>query len=129
MHEPIRVRNLWKVFGGPVQTVLNPDRLAADPSARIAVRDVSLEVRSGEILVVMGLSGSGKSTLLRMLNGLITPTAGEVEVDGRLLQTVSRKDLISLRRRNMAMVFQSFALFPQRGEHRRCSRSARTRGE
>lgn len=114
MHEPIRVRNLWKVFGGPVQTVLDPDRLAADPSARIAVRDVSLEVRSGEILVVMGLSGSGKSTLLRMLNGLITPTAGEVEVDGRLLQTVSRKDLISLRRRNMAMVFQSFALFPQR---------------
>ena len=78
------------------------------------MRDVSLSVRNGEIFVVMGLSGSGKSTLLRMVNGLIAPSLGVVEIDGKSLQQFSRSERQALRRRNMAMVFQSFALFPQR---------------
>ena len=48
----------------------------------IAVRDVSFEVREGEVFVIMGLSGSGKSTLLRCFNRLITPTRGLVLIDG-----------------------------------------------
>jgi glycine betaine/proline transport system ATP-binding protein len=64
--------------------------------------------------VVMGLSGSGKSTLLRMLNGLIQPSAGEILVSGRRLGDLSGSELRMLRRRSMAMVFQSFALFPHR---------------
>jgi glycine betaine/proline transport system ATP-binding protein len=63
---------------------------------------------------VMGLSGSGKSTLLRMLNGLIQPSAGEILVSGRRLGDLSGSELRMLRRRSMAMVFQSFALFPHR---------------
>ena len=47
------------------------------------MRDVDLEVREGEIFIVMGLSGSGKSTLVRCLSRLIEPTCGEVEFDGR----------------------------------------------
>ena len=77
-------------------------------------RDVSLTIGEGEIFVVMGLSGSGKSTLLRMLNGLIQPSAGEILVSGRRLGDLSGSELRMLRRRSMAMVFQSFALFPHR---------------
>jgi glycine betaine/proline transport system ATP-binding protein len=79
-----------------------------------AVQDVSLTIEPGEIFVVMGLSGSGKSTLLRMMNGLIKPSAGSVEVRGQLLTDLSTNQLNTLRRQCMAMVFQSFALFPQR---------------
>jgi glycine betaine/proline transport system ATP-binding protein len=93
----LRVENLSKSFG-----------------AQAAVRGVSLEINRGEIFVVMGLSGSGKSTLLRMLNGLIHPSQGDVQVDGQWLSQLSGKELRELRRSQMAMVFQSFALFPNR---------------
>ena len=79
-----------------------------------AVQQVSLAIEPGEIFVVMGLSGSGKSTLLRMINGLIQPSSGSVAVRGQNLSDLSKGDLNRLRRRAMAMVFQSFALFPQR---------------
>ena len=73
-----------------------------------------MEIHSGEIFVVMGLSGSGKSTLLRMINGLIPPCEGDVIVQGRSLNAMSVRQLAELRRHQMAMVFQSFALFPHR---------------
>ena len=79
-----------------------------------AVQQVSLAIEPGEIFVVMGLSGSGKSTLLRMINGLIQPSSGSVAVRGQTLSDLSKRDLNRLRRHAMAMVFQSFALFPQR---------------
>ncbi|NIR32049.1 MAG: ATP-binding cassette domain-containing protein, partial [Gammaproteobacteria bacterium] len=63
---------------------------------------------------VMGLSGSGKSTLIRMLNRLIEPTSGSVNIDGQDVTSMSHKELVNLRRRDMAMVFQSFALMPHR---------------
>ena len=80
----------------------------------IGVDDASFEVMAGETFVIMGLSGSGKSTLLRLLNRLIEPTAGAVEIDGRDITKMSRRELIELRRRDMSMVFQSFALLPNR---------------
>ena len=79
-----------------------------------AVRDVSLEVHAGEILVVMGLSGSGKSTLVRCLSRLIEPTKGEVLFEGRDLLKASVAELTELRRHRMGMVFQNFALLPHR---------------
>ena len=112
MNEPIRLRQVWKAFGSTPGA--SAAELLRSPEARVAVRDVSLSVRNGEIFVVMGLSGSGKSTLLRMVNGLIAPSLGVVEIDGKPLQQFSRSERQALRRRNMAMVFQSFALFPQR---------------
>ncbi|GGY22864.1 ATP-binding cassette domain-containing protein [Pseudoduganella albidiflava] len=89
-----------------------PDAPAGGRAA--ALDDVSLEVREGEICVLMGLSGCGKSTLLRLMNGLVPPTSGQVIVGGHDLGTLSERKLQYLRRGTMAMVFQSFALFPHR---------------
>ncbi|MGO1181669.1 MAG: quaternary amine ABC transporter ATP-binding protein [Micrococcaceae bacterium] len=79
-----------------------------------AVNGVSFEIYEGEIFVIMGLSGSGKSTVLRMLNRLIEPTSGTLEVDGKNLSELNAKDLRSVRNQTINMVFQHFAIFPHR---------------
>lgn len=84
----------------------------------LGVHDCSLEVASGEILVLMGLSGSGKSTLLRGVNALNPVVRGEVRVkDGDQMTSVTTADAATLRRlrlSNIAMVFQAFGLLPWR---------------
>ena len=117
----IVVRNLVKVFGNRPAVALQmlADGLHKDEIFRrtgqvVGVQKASFEIRSGEIFVIMGLSGSGKSTLIRLLNRLLEPTAGEVLVDGQDVASMDRNQLIGLRRRDMAMVFQSFALMPHR---------------
>jgi glycine betaine/proline transport system ATP-binding protein len=77
-----------------------------------AVVDASFEVNEGETFVVMGLSGSGKSTLIRMLNGLLPPTSGYVEIDGADISGLRGKELRAIRQAKVSMVFQHFALFP-----------------
>ena len=79
-----------------------------------AVRDASFDVYEGEIFVIMGLSGSGKSTLLRCMTRLIEPSAGEILFDTLELMQASEAELIDLRRHKMGMVFQHFALLPNR---------------
>ncbi len=86
----------------------------ASSGCTIGVDDAGFDIMAGETFVIMGLSGSGKSTLLRLLNRLIEPTAGVIEIDGRDITKMSKRDLIELRRRDMSMVFQSFALLPNR---------------
>jgi multiple sugar transport system ATP-binding protein len=71
-----------------------------------AVRNVDLQLESGEFMAILGPSGSGKSTLMRMVAGLESPTAGDILVDGRSVVDVPPQH------RNVAMVFQSFALYP-----------------
>ena len=66
------------------------------------------------MLVIMGLSGSGKSTLLRCVSRLIETTSGNIFIDGEDLLSMNNKQLISLRRKKMGMVFQSFALLPHK---------------
>jgi glycine betaine/proline transport system ATP-binding protein len=78
----------------------------------VAVQDATFHVAQGEIFVVMGLSGSGKSTIIRMINRLIEPTYGEIWFDGQDVTAMDPKELVALRRRDIAMVFQSFALMP-----------------
>lgn len=78
-----------------------------------AVDQVNLSIGRGEFLGVVGASGSGKSTLLNLLAGLDTPTSGHVAVDGRRLDTLSRRVLSAYRARKVGMVFQSFNLIPQ----------------
>ncbi|WP_308206099.1 quaternary amine ABC transporter ATP-binding protein [Actinoallomurus spadix] len=109
-----------KVFGRRSAEALRRIRQGADPDelrrmgVTAAVADVSFEVNEGEIFVVMGLSGSGKSTLIRMLNGLLEPTAGSIEIDGVDITAMGGKELRRLRQEKISMVFQHFALFPHR---------------
>jgi glycine betaine/proline transport system ATP-binding protein len=111
-------RNVWKVYGRGAEEVMaakggTPSAADLNEAGLIgAVRDASVEVKEGEIFIIMGLSGSGKSTLLRCMSRLIEPTAGEVMFDGRNLLQVSEKELIEIRRHRMGMVFQHFALLP-----------------
>ncbi|MFC9908970.1 glycine betaine/L-proline ABC transporter ATP-binding protein [Streptomyces sp. NPDC059862] len=116
------VDGLWKVFGpkadrvpaDPELTALTPAELRARTGCTAAVRDVSFDVRKGEVFVVMGLSGSGKSTLVRCLTRLIEPTAGTIAIDGEDVRAMDKARLRELRRHRAAMVFQHFGLLPHR---------------
>ena len=116
----ISCKNLWKIFGP------NPEKyLVGMPTTHsyedirsdgyiAGVKDVTLDVAPGEILVIMGLSGSGKSTLVRCFSRLHTITGGAIEIEGQDITQLAEKDLIELRREKMGMVFQSFGLLPHR---------------
>ncbi|MGV0399360.1 methionine ABC transporter ATP-binding protein [Corynebacterium segmentosum] len=78
-----------------------------------ALDDVSLTVDSGEIIGIIGYSGAGKSTLVRMINGLDTPTSGELLLDGQNIVGMSEKKLRGIRR-NIGMIFQQFNLMNSR---------------
>ncbi len=77
-----------------------------------AVRDVSLEIPSGEFTAIMGPSGSGKSTLMHLLAGLDRPTEGSVEIAGEDITSMGDKQLTLLRRKHIGFVFQAFNLVP-----------------
>lgn len=117
----IEVDGLWKIFGPrPDRVLAGPDRhldqaaLREKTGCTAAVRDVSFEVRPGEVFVVMGLSGSGKSTLVRCLTRLIEPTAGRIVLGGEDVGAASPARLRELRRHRVSMVFQHFGLLPHR---------------
>ncbi len=119
MKEKIVARGLHKIFGPDpsraMQMLTNgqqKDEIFKNTGMVVGVQDANFAVNEGEIFVIMGLSGSGKSTLIRLLNRLVEPSAGHILVDGVDVATMDKKQLIALRRRDMAMVFQSFALLP-----------------
>ena len=89
----LRIQNLNKIY----------------PNGTRALRDLSLEVESGEFLVIIGLSGSGKSTLLRCINRLIEPTSGRIELDGMDVTAASPAELRRIRSQ-IGMIFQQFNL-------------------
>ncbi|HWX49598.1 MAG TPA: glycine betaine/L-proline ABC transporter ATP-binding protein ProV [Roseomonas sp.] len=117
----IALRNVFKVFGDRPDVAIRmvregrgKEEIHAATGCTVGVNDASFDIHAGEIFVIMGLSGSGKSTLLRLINRLIEPSSGEILVDGQDITKMSRRELIALRRRDMSMVFQSFALLPNR---------------
>lgn len=116
----IAAKNVWKLFGDNPKSYLKNmsaglsfDDIRADGYIA-GVKDVSIEVSKGEMLVIMGLSGSGKSTLVRCFSRLHDITGGTIEVDGQDIMALKEKELIELRRSKMGMVFQSFGLLPHR---------------
>jgi glycine betaine/proline transport system ATP-binding protein len=116
------VEGLWKVFGPKARRIPADPELAGLDAAELrtrtgctaAVRDVTFDVRKGEVFVVMGLSGSGKSTLVRCLTRLVEPTCGRIAIDGEDVRAMDRSRLRALRRHRAAMVFQHFGLLPHR---------------
>lgn len=116
----ISARNVWKLFGDDPKGYLakmtegrSYDDIRADGYIA-GVKDVSVDVGKGEMLVIMGLSGSGKSTLVRCFSRLHEITGGTIEVDGQDIMALNEKQLIDMRRSKMGMVFQSFGLLPHR---------------
>ena len=77
-----------------------------------ALNRVSLEIRAGEFLALMGPSGSGKSTLLHIIAGIDRPTSGEVRVQGIDVTQLNESDLADWRNQNVGFVFQTFNLIP-----------------
>ena len=115
----IDFKNATKIFGTRPDRALalldegvDKDQIRAKTGCTLALNDVSLAIPKGHVFAVMGLSGSGKSTLVRLINRLITPTRGDVVVDGRSVLSMSSQELREYRRKRVSMVFQSFALFP-----------------
>jgi len=117
----IEVKELTKVFGHDPKRALallrqgrSKEAIFKETQHTVGVNRVSFSIEPGEIFVIMGLSGSGKSTLVRLLNRLIEPTDGQVLVHGKDLVKADAETLRSIRRKQISMVFQKFALFPHR---------------
>ncbi len=118
----IDAAGVWKVFGERAEEALEAIRRDGLTKAQVldrfdcvvGVADASFQVARGEIFCVMGLSGSGKSTLVRHINRLLRPTAGRITVAGRDMTALSHAELLEVRNRQIAMVFQDFGLMPHR---------------
>ena len=116
----LEIRSLSTVFGPhparalrELRSGISNEQIFASGHV-VALHDINLSVREGEIFVLIGPSGSGKSTLVRHCNRLIPQTEGQVLVQGHDLATLSASKLIGLRRTRISMVFQAFGLLPHR---------------
>ncbi|WP_179378310.1 quaternary amine ABC transporter ATP-binding protein [Jannaschia marina] len=132
----VSIRNLYKIFGPNPKAMMQHVRdgmgkpeLLEQYNHVLGLQDINVDIRQGEITVIMGLSGSGKSTLIRHLNRLIDPTAGEVIVNGEDVLAYGQAKLAKLRQNTMSMVFQKFALFPHQTVLSNAGMSRRVRGE
>ncbi|SBS32164.1 Glycine betaine/L-proline transport ATP-binding protein ProV [Marinomonas aquimarina] len=117
--EILEVNNVFKVFGDAPDQAMDmlrngatKEQVLSETGQNVGVFDASFTVKRGEIFVIMGLSGSGKSTLVRLLNRLIEPSSGSIKLKGQNITNLKDKDLLNVRRQDMSMVFQSFALMP-----------------
>ncbi|AOR24352.1 quaternary amine ABC transporter ATP-binding protein [Clostridium taeniosporum] len=117
----LQVKDLYKIFGKNPKKVIpmlekGMDKLEIHSKTgnSVGVNSANFEVDKGEFFVVMGLSGSGKSTLIRCLNRLIEPTSGQILIDGKDILKCNENELLGVRRKKIAMVFQNFALFPHK---------------
>lgn len=117
----IEIKDLYLIYGAEKSRAFrklkegkSKAEILKHTGCTIAVQDANLTINEGEIFVVMGLSGSGKSSLLRCINRLVTPTHGEIIINGTDISKASDKQLINSRRKTMAMVFQNFGLLPHK---------------
>ncbi len=120
-HVKIKVSEVTKIFGKSSKKALqllkegkSKEQILKETGSTVGVNRASFEVNAGEIFVIMGLSGSGKSTLVRLLNRLIEPTIGQVQIDGKDVVKMNKEELREVRRKKISMVFQKFALFPHK---------------
>ncbi len=93
----VSLRGLWKTYPG---------------SSKPAVQDLSLDIRDGEILTLLGPSGCGKTTTLRMVAGLEHPDAGDIYFGAQAVVMTAKRLFMSPDKRNVGMVFQSYAIWP-----------------
>lgn len=93
------LRDVSKKYGGPLDPV-------------VALRDINLDIDTGEFVAVIGKSGSGKSTLINLLTGIDSPTSGSIVVADKAIHTLNQEELARWRGRSVGIVFQFFQLLP-----------------
>ena len=132
----VEVKGLWKAFGREPKRALqsknrhlSKDDMQAKTGLILALRDISFNVKKGELFVLMGLSGSGKSTLIRTFLRLIDPTAGHIIVDGKDVTAMKKEELQDFRRHKVSMVFQHYGLFPHYTVLRNAAYGLKARGD
>ncbi|MDY7028472.1 MAG: glycine betaine/L-proline ABC transporter ATP-binding protein [Spirochaetota bacterium] len=132
----VEVRSIWKAFGREPKRALqsknrhlSKDDMQAKTGLILALRDISFNVKKGELFVLMGLSGSGKSTLIRTFLRLIEPTAGHIIVDGKDVTRMKKEELQDFRRHKVSMVFQHYGLFPHYTVLRNAAYGLKARGD
>lgn len=99
MMEILNVKKLCKTYG-------------KDKNEFLALNDVSIRVKKGEFIAIVGKSGSGKSTLLHLLGGLDKPSSGSVIINNQDIYNMSDKDLTVFRRKYIGIVYQFYNLIP-----------------
>jgi putative ABC transport system ATP-binding protein len=105
--------NALRAAGEPLIALRNVAKSYATPAGTYpALRDIDLEIASGEFVAVMGKSGSGKSTLLNLIGGIDRPSQGEVKVAGARVHDASENTLARWRGKTVGVVFQFFQLLP-----------------
>ncbi len=117
--EILAIKDVFKIFGDKpdiakqmLDSGMGKDEIFEKTGQTIGVLNANFSVKRGEIFVIMGLSGSGKSTMVRLLNRLIEPTSGTITLNGKEITCLGDHELLDVRRKEMSMVFQSFALMP-----------------
>ncbi|MBP1947381.1 quaternary amine ABC transporter ATP-binding protein [Virgibacillus litoralis] len=121
MSTKIKLEHVSKIFGSKPKSIIpkikagmEKDQILAETGHTVGVYDASMDIKEGEIFVIMGLSGSGKSTLIRCFNLLNKPTDGSIFIDGEDIVKFNSSQLKKIRQEKVAMVFQHFGLFNHR---------------
>lgn len=132
----VSIKSLYKIFGShPLRALdlvkdgIGKEELMKTHGHVLGLQDINIDMKAGDITVIMGLSGSGKSTLIRHVNRLIDPTAGDVIVAGKNVTQLDERALREFRKHDQSMVFQKFALLPHKTIRDNVSLSAMIRGE
>ncbi len=117
----LSVRNVSKLYGSEKNKAIKLKKSGADKDTiyektgvTIALWDATLDIKEGEVFVIIGLSGSGKSTLVRCFNMLNKPTSGQIYFQGKDISKFNKEQLNDYRRNKISMVFQQFGLMSHR---------------
>lgn len=117
----LSVKGVSKLYGSEKNKAIemkkkgiDKDEIYKKTGVTVALWDVNLEIKRGEIFVIIGLSGSGKSTLIRCFNMLNKPSRGEILFEGKNIGKFNKKELNEYRRNKISMVFQQFGLMSHR---------------
>lgn len=117
----LSVKNLYKIYGPEKNKAIKLKQSGADKNtiykktgSTIALWDISMDIKRGEIFVIIGLSGSGKSTLVRCFNMLNKPSKGDILFEGKSINKFNKNELLDYRRNKISMVFQNFGLMSHR---------------